>query len=254
MEDALLVFDRVCMRYHQESGETAVLEDFSLSVRRGEFVALLGPSGCGKSTVLSLAAGLLRPDAGRVLLRGQPIQSPPAHMGYMLQRDHLFDWLTVRDNALVGLRVRGKPDAGQLARVDALLESCGLAEFAHAFPGQLSGGMRQRAALVRTLAVEPDFLLLDEPFSALDSQTRIQLADEIKQALAGSDRATILVTHDVSEAISMADRVVVLTHRPARIRSVYRIALEGSPMQRRRDAQFRDYFDRIWKELDVHVQ
>ena len=237
MEDALLVFDRVCMRYHQESGETAVLEDFSLSVRRGEFVALLGPSGCGKSTVLSLAAGLLRPDAGRVLLRGQPIQSPPAHMGYMLQRDHLFDWLTVRDNALVGLRVRGKPDAGQLARVDALLESCGLAEFAHAFPGQLSGGMRQRAALVRTLA---DFLLLDEPFSALDSQTRIQLADEIKQALAGSDRATILVTHDVSEAISMADRVVVLTHRPARIRSVHRIALEGSPMQR--------------KELDVHVQ
>lgn len=254
MEDALLVFDRVCMRYHQESGETAVLEDFSLSVRRGEFVALLGPSGCGKSTVLSLAAGLLRPDAGRVLLRGQPIQSPPTHMGYMLQRDHLFDWLTVRDNALVGLRVRGKPDAGQLARVDALLESCGLAEFAHAFPGQLSGGMRQRAALVRTLAVEPDFLLLDEPFSALDSQTRIQLADEIKQALAGSDRATILVTHDVSEAISMADRVVVLTHRPARIRSVHRIALEGSPMQRRRDAQFRDYFDRIWKELDVHVQ
>lgn len=254
MEDALLVFDRVCMRYHQESGETAVLEDFSLSVRRGEFVALLGPSGCGKSTVLSLAAGLLRPDAGRVLLRGQPIQSPPAHMGYMLQRDHLFDWLTVRDNALVGLRVRGKPDAGQLARVDALLESCGLAEFAHAFPGQLSGGMRQRAALVRTLAVEPDFLLLDEPFSALDSQTRIQLADEIKQALAGSDRATILVTHDVSEAISMADRVVVLTHRPARIRSVHRIALKGSPMQRRRDAQFRDYFDRIWKELDVHVQ
>ena len=118
MEDALLVFDRVCMRYHQESGETAVLEDFSLSVRRGEFVALLGPSGCGKSTVLSLAAGLLRPDAGRVLLRGQPIQSPPAHMGYMLQRDHLFDWLTVRDNALVGLRVRGKPDAGQLARVE----------------------------------------------------------------------------------------------------------------------------------------
>ena len=254
MEDALLVFDHVCMRYHQQSGETAVLEDFTLSVRRGEFVALLGPSGCGKSTVLSLAAGLLRPDAGRVLLRGQPISSPPAHMGYMLQRDHLFDWLTVRDNALVGLRVRGKPTKKQLSLVDSLLESCGLAEFAHAFPGQLSGGMRQRAALVRTLAVEPEFLLLDEPFSALDSQTRIQLADEVKQALSGSDRATILVTHDVSEAISMADRVVVLTHRPARIKSEHGIELVGGPMQRRRDAQFRDYFDRIWKELDVHVQ
>lgn len=199
MEDALLVFDHVCMRYHQQSGETSVLEDFTLSVRRGEFVALLGPSGCGKSTVLSLAAGLLRPDAGRVLLRGQPISSPPAHMGYMLQRDHLFDWLTVRDNALVGLRVRGKPTKKQLSLVDSLLESCGLAEFAHAFPGQLSGGMRQRAALVRTLAVEPEFLLLDEPFSALDSQTRIQLADEVKQALSGSDRATILVTHDVTD-------------------------------------------------------
>lgn len=254
MEDALLVFDHVCMRYHQQSGGTAVLEDFTLSVRRGEFVALLGPSGCGKSTVLSLAAGLLRPDAGRVLLRGQPISSPPAHMGYMLQRDHLFDWLTVRDNALVGLRVRGKPTKKQLSLVDSLLESCGLAEFAHAFPGQLSGGMRQRAALVRTLAVEPEFLLLDEPFSALDSQTRIQLADEVKQALSGSDRATILVTHDVSEAISMADRVVVLTHRPARIKSEHGIELVGGPMQRRRDARFRDYFDRIWKELDVHVQ
>ena len=254
MEDALLVFDHVCMRYHQQSGETAVLVDFTLSVRRGEFVALLGPSGCGKSTVLSLAAGLLRPDAGRVLLRGQPISSPPAHMGYMLQRDHLFDWLTVRDNALVGLRVRGKPTKKQLSLVDSLLESCGLAEFAHAFPGQLSGGMRQRAALVRTLAVEPEFLLLDEPFSALDSQTRIQLADEVKQALSGSDRATILVTHDVSEAISMADRVVVLTHRPARIKSEHGIELVGGPMQRRRDARFRDYFDRIWKELDVHVQ
>ena len=175
-------------------------------------------------------------------------------MGYMLQRDHLFDWLTVRDNALVGLRVRGKPTKKQLSLVDSLLESCGLAEFAHAFPGQLSGGMRQRAALVRTLAVEPEFLLLDEPFSALDSQTRIQLADEVKQALSGSDRATILVTHDVSEAISMADRVVVLTHRPARIKSEHGIELVGGPMQRRRDARFRDYFDRIWKELDVHVQ
>lgn len=254
MKENLLYFDRVSMRYHQESGETAVLEDFTLSVRPGEFIALLGPSGCGKSTVLSLAAGLLRPDSGRVTLRGQEIKTPPPRMGYMLQHDHLFDWLTVRDNALVGIRVRGKPTARQLERIDSLLESCGLTDFAQALPTQLSGGMRQRAALVRTLAVEPEFLLLDEPFSALDSQTRIQLADEVKQTLIGSDRATILVTHDVSEAISMADRVIVLTHRPAHILSEHVIELEGSPMQRRRNAQFREYFDRIWKELDVHVQ
>lgn len=254
MDQPLLFFDHVSMCYHDENGETEVLSDFTLEVHSGEFIALLGPSGCGKSTVLSLAAGLLRPDSGRVFLRGQEIKRPPLHMGYMLQRDHLFPWLTVRDNALTGIRVRQKPTAHQLAYVDALLEACGLTDFADALPGQLSGGMRQRAALVRTLAVEPDFLLLDEPFSALDAQTRIQLSDEVKQQLSGGDRASILVSHDVSEAISMADRVIVLTHRPARIRSEHRIELEGTPMQRRRDAHFKDYFDRIWKELDVHVQ
>ena len=239
MDQPLLFFDCVSMCYHDDSGETEVLSDFTLRVDSGEFLALLGPSGCGKSTVLSLAAGLLKPDSGRVTL----------------QRDHLFPWLTVRENALLGIRVRQKePSARQKRHVEDLLAACGLTEFADALPGQLSGGMRQRAALVRTLAVEPDFLLLDEPFSALDAQTRIQLSDEVKQQLSGGAAATILVTHDVSEAISMADRVVVLTRRPARIRSEHRIDLPGSPMERRRSAQFKDYFDRIWKELDVHVQ
>jgi NitT/TauT family transport system ATP-binding protein len=197
MENPLLFFDCVSMRYHDDSGETEVLSDFSLQVNSGEFIALLGPSGCGKSTVLSLAAGLLTPDSGHVYLRGQEIKRPPLHMGYMLQHDHLFPWLTVRDNALVGIRVRQKPTAQQVAYVDSLLAACGLSDFADALPAQLSGGMRQRAALVRTLSVEPDFLLLDEPFSALDAQTRIQLSDEVKQQLSGGDRATILVTHDV---------------------------------------------------------
>lgn len=202
MQKPLLLFDHVSMCYHDQSGETEVLSDFSLEVAKGEFIALLGPSGCGKSTVLSLAAGLLHPDSGHVYLNGQEIKKPPLHMGYMLQHDHLFPWLTVRDNALVGLRVRQRPTAAQHAYVDALIAACGLADFADALPAQLSGGMRQRVALVRTLAVEPDFLLLDEPFSALDSQTRIQLSDEVKQQLAGSDRASILVTHDVSCATS----------------------------------------------------
>ena len=203
--------------------------------------------------MLGLAAGLLRPDEGTVRLRGEPVLRPPERMGYMLQRDHLFPWLTVRENALVGIRVRQRPTAAQRAQVERLLKACGLTGFADALPGQLSGGMRQRAALVRTLAVNPDLLLLDEPFSALDAQTRIQLSDEVKQRL-GEGRATILVTHDVSEAISMADRVVVLTRRPARIRSVHDIALAGTPMQRRGDPAFREYFEAIWKELDVHVQ
>ena len=252
MERSLLEFEHVSMRYHTLEGETTVLEDFSLKVQPGEFVALLGPSGCGKSTVLSLAAGLISPDEGRVLLRGQPITSPPKRMGYMLQRDHLFEWLTVRQNALVGVRVRQKPTPQHREHIEELMRSCGLADFADALPAQLSGGMRQRAALVRTLAVEPEFLLLDEPFSALDAQTRIRLADEVKSALTGEDRATVLVTHDVAEAVSMADRVIVLTKRPAHILSEHRIDLAGSPMQRRLEPRFQTYFDRIWKELDVH--
>lgn len=254
MGEPLLFFDRVSMCYHDENGETEVLSNFTLELNRGEFVALLGPSGCGKSTVLSLAAGLLHPDSGHVYLHGQEIRNPPQHMGYMLQRDHLFPWLTVRNNALLGIRVRQRPTDQQIAYVDSLLAACGLSDFMEAFPAQLSGGMRQRVALVRTLAVEPDFLLLDEPFSALDAQTRIQLSDEVKQQLTGSDRASILVTHDVSEAISMADRVIVLSERPAAIKSVHNIELAGSPMQRRRDAHFKDYFDTIWKELNVHVK
>ena len=252
-DQPLLAFDHVSMCYHDDSGETEVLSDFSLRLMPGEFVALLGPSGCGKSTALSLAAGLLRPDSGRVTLRGQEILRPPQHCGYMLQRDHLFPWLTVRQNAALGLRVRQKRlSARQKAHIEELLAACNLTEFADAYPAQLSGGMRQRAALVRTLSVEPDFVLLDEPFSALDAQTRLRLSDEVRQQLHGC--ATLLVTHDVSEAISMADRVVVLTRRPARICAEHAIDLPGLPLERRRDPRFREEFDRIWKELDVHEQ
>ncbi len=250
--EPLLDFQNVSMRYHALSGETNVLEDFSLSISPGEFVALLGPSGCGKSTLLSLAAGLLQPDKGRVLLRGRAITAPPMHMGYMLQRDHLFPWLSVRQNACLGLKVRGILSEKTEKRVDDLLISCGLKDFASAFPQQLSGGMRQRAALVRTLALDPEFLLLDEPFSALDAQTRIYLADEVK-GLLGDKRAALLVSHDISECISMADRVVVLSRRPARIKRIVQIDLPGTPRQRRSDPKFREYFDLLWKELDVHV-
>ncbi|MDR2515457.1 MAG: ABC transporter ATP-binding protein [Christensenellaceae bacterium] len=250
---SLLEFQDISMYYHDLAGETAVLQSFSMKVERGEFVALLGPSGCGKSTILSLAAGLLRPDSGRVLLRGEEIIAPPFHMGYMLQRDQLFPWLSVRENARLGLRVRGMLGEESQDRVETLLKACGLADFANAFPRQLSGGMRQRVALVRTLAVDPEFLLLDEPFSALDAQTRLKLADEVKLLIQAEGRAALLVSHDIAECVSMAGKVVVLSKRPARIKRVVEIELEGTPLERRGLPRFREYFDFLWKELDVHV-
>ena len=249
----LLTLSHVFAAYHTLQGETPVLQDFSLELSPGEFVALLGPSGCGKSTVLSLAAGLLSPDSGSVLFHGKPVTAPPPHLGYMLQKDHLFPWLTVRENAALGLSVKGRPSEKQFSRIDGLLSACGLSDFAESYPHQLSGGMRQRCALIRTLAVEPDLLLLDEPFSALDAQTRIKLADEVKYRIAEQKCATLLVTHDISEAISMADRVLVLSRRPARILFEHKVTLSGTPMERRHDPDFNALFDTIWKEVDPFV-
>jgi len=249
----LLQLSHVSMAYHTLQGETPVLDDFSLSLHPNEFVALLGPSGCGKSTVLSLAAGLLRPDKGHILCRGNPVTAPIAHLGYMLQKDHLFPWLTVRENAALGLSVRGKPTFSQMNRIDSLLAACGLADYANRYPSQLSGGMRQRAALIRTLAVEPDLLLLDEPFSALDAQTRLKLADEVKSRIAEQKCATLLVTHDIGEAISMADRILVLSRRPAKLLHEHLISIPGTPMQRRHDPDFTPLFDTIWKEVENYV-
>lgn len=197
------------MHYHSLNEETVVLKDFNLVVNEGEFIALLGPSGCGKSTILSLAAGLHKPDRGTVLLRGKEIESPPLEMGYMLQKDHLFSWLTVRQNAFLGLRVRKRLTEETMAQVDRLLHTCGLTGFADFYPQQLSGGMRQRAALVRTLAMDPQFLLLDEPFSALDAQTRLKIADEVATQIKIDHRAAILVSHDISELMSRKRRPFV---------------------------------------------
>ncbi len=249
----LIHYDDIVMRYHALSGETPVLNHFSMQVEPGEFIAIIGPSGCGKSTLLSLAAGLIHPDEGRVMHKGIEITSPPNDMGYMLQRDHLFPWLTIRENARIGLRVRKDASEDSLQRVDALLQSTGLWDFRDRFPAQLSGGMRQRAALVRTLAVKPEFLLLDEPFSALDSQTRVKISDEVKQTIVEHGCTALLVTHDISEAVSMATRVVVLSRRPAAIKSEHKIEIDGLPLERREDPLFKEYFNLLWKELDVHV-
>ena len=221
----LLKLEHVSLAYHTPAGETPALEDISFSLEQGEFAALVGPSGCGKSTLLNLIDGLLSPESGKILVQGKPAADSRLHMGYMLQKDHLFEWRTIYRNVVLGLEIQHRLTPENLARVDAMLETYGLAPFRNSRPSELSGGMRQRAALIRTLALDPSLLLLDEPFSALDYQTRLQVADDIGQIIRREQKTALLVTHDIGEAISMADRVLVLSPRPARIRRVIPIEL-----------------------------
>ena len=248
--EPIFCLQNVSLIYHTPEAETLAIQDLNLEVAPGEFVAIVGPSGCGKSTVLSMAAGLLHPSSGKILLRGHEITGPSAATGYMLQRDHLFEWRTIWQNVLLGLEVRGAVESGQ-ERAKALLKTYGLYDFRAQRPSALSGGMRQRVALIRTLAPDPEILLLDEPFSALDYQTRLMLGDEISAIIRREKKTALFVTHDISEAISVADRVVVFSARPASVRCSIPIDLDGSPLERRGSPRFRDYFDRIWKELEL---
>jgi len=244
----ILSFENVTLTYQAENGEVHALNDINFSVNEGELVSVIGPSGCGKTTLLSLIAGLERPTAGRVLKRGTT--------GYMLQRDNLLNWRTIRANVLIGLEIRKMKTPTREKYVDGLLAMYGLGEFADKIPAQLSGGMRQRAALIRTLAVKPDTLLLDEAFSALDYQTRLVVVDDVHRILKREKKTAIIVTHDIAEGISMADRVVVLTKRPGTVREIIVPAFanpDATPLERREDPAFRAYFNRIWKGLDVNV-
>lgn len=246
------------MTYHTLDGETEALKNISLDVYRGEIVVIVGPSGCGKSTLLSIISGLIKPSTGKVLINGKDIKGPSKNIGYMFQRDHLFEWRNILDNVLIGLEIQKKITKEAKEYALKLLNTYGLGEFINHYPNQLSGGMRQRVALTRTLVTKPDLLLLDEPFSALDYQTRLAIADEIGTILKKEKKTALMVTHDIAEAISMADRIVVLSKRPATIKDVVEIELtcpDGarSPMKCREAPEFRHYFNKIWKELDVHV-
>lgn len=244
----IVSLDNVSLRYHSVSGETPAVSHLNLEVLPGEFICIVGPSGCGKSSILSMLAGLLSPSEGSIRIDGE--------IGYMLQKDYLLEWRSIRSNALLGLEIQKKLTKENIEYVDTLLEQYGLGDFKEHYPYQLSGGMRQRVALIRTLAVHPDILLLDEPFSALDYQTRLSVSDEIGSIIRKEGKTAILVSHDISEAISLSDRVVVLSGRPARLKKIYPIQLsieEYSPMKAREAPEFREYFNAIWKELDVHV-
>jgi NitT/TauT family transport system ATP-binding protein len=249
----------VNLRYFSSEGETEALKEISVSIAAGEFVAIIGQSGCGKSTLLSLISGILMPTGGAVLVDGKPVTGPSRKVGYMLQQDYLFEWRTILDNAVLGAEIQGANMAKARARATQLLTKYGLGQFLHHLPRQLSGGMRQRVALARTLCTEPDIVLLDEPFSALDSQTRLALADEVTEILRREGKTAILVTHDIGEAISMAERVIVLSRRPGRLKSDHAIhfATDGprpAPLAVRNAPEFNGYFNSLWQELEVHAE
>ena len=251
----LLSFSDVCYSYHTLKGEIPAIRNITFSLQEQEFLALVGPSGCGKSTLLNLIAGLLEPDSGQILYQGKPLSLCSFSTGYMLQKDHLLGWRTVLDNILLGPEIRGVSIAAARKEALKMLEKYQLADYANAFPDQLSGGMRQRVALIRTMINAPGLLLLDEPFSALDYQTRLDVGNDICQIIRQEKKTAILVTHDLSEAISMADRVLVLSKRPATIHLDLPTIFEDqtlSPMNRRQAPEFQGYFNQIWKELNHH--
>jgi NitT/TauT family transport system ATP-binding protein len=241
--------------YLTRAGETLALKDLNLAVSQGEFCSIVGPSGCGKSTLLALISGLLRPTEGSISLDDVPVHGVDERVGILLQKDHLFEWRTVLQNAELGLEIIGKDTVQARRRAHKLLEAYGLKGFENSYPYQLSGGMRQRVALVRTLATDPDVLLLDEPFSALDYQTKLILERDVHRIIRSQNKTALLVTHDIEEAVSMSERVIVLSGRPAQVKNVYDIALtvtgERTPMNSRDAPEFRTYCKAIWEDLDI---
>ncbi|WIF94188.1 ABC transporter ATP-binding protein [Caminicella sporogenes] len=254
--DKVVEIQNLYKTYHTITEETLAISNLSLSVYKNEIVSIVGPSGCGKSTLLSLIAGLIKPSSGKIFINGIEVKKCDKKIGYMFQNDNLFEWRNIIKNVLIGLEVQNRLTKDKIAKAEKLLEIYGLGDFKYHYPNQLSGGMRQRVALIRTLATEPELLLLDEPFSALDYQTRLRVADDVGTIIKKEKKTAILVTHDLAEAISMSDRVIVLSSRPAKIKSIHEIKLtldvERTPLTSRKAPEFKDYFNIIWKELDIH--
>lgn len=246
---ALLKAEHITKTY----GQRTIIKDINIELHQGELVCLLGVSGSGKTTLFHILSGLTTPDEGHVYLNDRDITSTPGQISYMLQKDLLLPHKKIIDNVSLPLILKGMKKADARAKADPLFAEFGLDGTQYQYPSQLSGGMRQRAALIRTLALEPHLLLLDEPFSALDYQTRLNVSDDIGKIIRREHKTAILVTHDISEAISMADRVVILTRRPARIQKILPIDLQlesHSSLEARNTPVFKTYFNLIWKELN----
>lgn len=249
MKNILLEIKDLKKTYHNKDGETEAINNLTFNIYQNEIVAIVGPSGCGKSTLLSILTNLEEKSDGIINFNSDN------KIGYMLQSDSLFPWLTILDNCLIGLEVTKQKNEETTNNVINLLEKYGLNDFKDKYPNSLSGGMKQRVALIRTLATNPSLLLLDEPYSALDYQTRLALSDDMYKIIKGEQKTAIMITHDIAEAISMADRIIVLSKRPCTVKTIYKIELEEkkTPISNRRDKKFNYYYDKIWRDLDVHI-
>jgi len=248
----LLEFCDVSLSYHTKKNEIVAIKNMNFAVNEKEFVSIVGPSGCGKTTLLSIIAGLLKPSSGSVFLEGEKIKNKiNTSVGYMFQRDNLFDWLNVFQNVCLGLSIKRIKNPQNIAKAKELINKYGLSGAEKLYPSQLSGGMRQRVALIRTLATNPDILLLDEPFSAVDFQTRLLVQDDIHKIIKSEQKTALLVTHDISEAVSMSDRVIILSNRPAFVKENIKLDFNKNqtPFKRRSDSKFSVYFNQIWEVL-----
>lgn len=245
---ALLDLKGVSLTYFSASGETKALDNINMQINSGEFVSIVGPSGCGKTTILHLISGLIKPTNGTISLSNHTENN---FIGYMFQKDNLFEWRTIANNVYLGLELQGKKTKENIEYANSLLKKYNLWEFRNKHPRELSGGMRQRVALIRTLALKPSILLLDEAFSALDYQTRLSVCDDVYDIIKREGLSAILVTHDISEAISLSDRIIVLSSRPARVKEnvVLNFDQNLSPLKRRQSPLAKKYFDKIWEEL-----
>ena len=252
--EKILEVKNISKKYQNKQGEVLALKNINFRIRKGEFVSIIGPSGCGKSTLLSIIAGLEEKTTGEIYIEGKKVDDISSEIGYMLQRDCLLEWRNILSNTMFGLEIKGKKNNESKKYVEELLKKYNLYDFKDKYPSELSGGMRQRVALIRTLAVKPKILLLDEAFSALDYQTRIMVTNDIYGILRKENITALIVTHDISEAISMSDRVLVLSKRPGTIKDIHKIDIEidnRTPLNCRESPKFSRYFNTLWKELGV---
>jgi len=233
--------------YHTEKEEILAVDNFSLELKKGEIVAIVGPSGCGKSTILKMIGDLISKSEGIIEFNEEK------NISYMLQEDALFPFRTVLKNCLIGLEIKNINNKENIDYVYKLLERYGLEDFINSYPANLSGGMRQRVALIRTIATHPNLILLDEPFSALDFQSRITLTDDVYKIIKEENISAIMITHNIEEAASMADRVIVLSNRPSIIKNIYKTNINNIPSENRKDKTFNDLCNKIWKDIDNHV-
>lgn len=249
MKKDILKIRNLSKIYHTEKDEILAVDNFTFDLKEGQFIAIVGPSGCGKSTILNILVNLEDKSSGNIEVDDN------IKIGYMLQQDSLFNFRTVLDNCMLGLELKKINNESNKKYVIDLLNTYGLGEFINNYPNTLSGGMRQRASLIRTLAIKPDLLLMDEPFSALDYQTRLAVSDDVYKIIKKEKKSAIMVTHDIAEAISMADKVIILSNRPSSIKKIIDINLENksNPINNRKDKKFSYYYDLIWKEIDYHV-